>query len=163
MIGLELSWGLIAPWCQARGCSWLLISAHLQSGTPMATLDCLWVLMSANRCSAHEWLWLLMSSSPEKPCLAPWSNEHSWELKSNYEQGALRLWHSSALMSAHGAITQYSWVLKRAHECTWVHMSASEGLWALMTGDEFWCCFVVRAVVVVFIFVAVHIGLSYGE
>ena len=111
-----------------HGCSWVLIGIQEHSWLLLAAYECSWVLMGAHECS---WLLMITLKQPWTPkSLAQWSNEHSLELKSINEHGAMGLW---ALMSmrTHGAIATYSWGHLRAHERLWELISANESSWVL--------------------------------
>ena len=116
-----------------NGCSWVLIGNQEHSWLLLAAYECSWVLMGAHECS-----WLLMSTL-EQPwtllSLAPWSNEHSLELKSNHEHGTIGSW---ALISTHEHSWHHSTILMSARESSRAHMSAYESLWALMRSHECW-------------------------
>ena len=120
----------------AHKCLWLLLSALWQSRTLTASVGCLLVLISANGCSwvlkvAHEHhSWESLTHE-----LGAKSNEHSWEPIAVMKMAPWVNWHSSALMSAYGAIAPYSWVLMSAHERTCVIMRAQENLGECMSAE----------------------------
>ena len=107
----------ITPWRQVHENSWLLMSAHEQSWALMSTNQHSWALISSQEqivclwwlMSTYDQPWTLMS-------LAPWSNGHSWELKSSHEHGVMEPW---ALISTFAAKAPYSWVLMGPHEHSW--------------------------------------------
>ena len=116
-----------------HGCSWVLNGDHEHSKLLLAAYECSWGLMGA-----HKGSWLLISSTHEKPwawhhgsmstqessraviSMAPWTYERSW-----------------ALMSIHGTIALYSWVLVGAHEHTWVLMGAYDCSWQVVSAKLF--------------------------
>ena len=106
---------LIAHWRQVHENSWLLMGVHEQS----------WALLST-----HQHSWTLISSREQQGVLMI-AEEHLWPAMNTPELGAMEQWaliraqeqswawhrdhgHSSALMSAHGTIARYLWVLLRA-------------------------------------------------
>ena len=104
-----------------HGCSWVLIGNQEHSWLLLAAYECSWVLMGAHECS---WLLMITLKEPWTPkSLAQWSNEHSLELKSSNEHGAMGLW---ALMSTHGH-SWYHWnILMRVFESSWALIRAHE-------------------------------------
>ena len=145
----------MAPWHHAHDCFWALMSAHC-SMAPSS-----WVFMASPNCfswaimGTHEHPLALMGTNkqPRATMSVPdchWAlmsvHEHSWAL----DHGALSTheiskavismapWGhgcSSALMSDHGAIALYLWVLMSAHECTWVLMRAHQHSWEFMNAE----------------------------
>ena len=96
-----------------HGCSWVLMAAHECSWLLLASYECKWVLTGAQECSwlymsTHEQPWTLMSS-------APWSDEHTWELKRSHELGAMGPW---ALISTHEHLWRHSTILMSSNECS---------------------------------------------
>ena len=150
----ECWWASKVPWLHAHDCSWALMSTHCSmapsSGMFMAAQEWSWTIMST-----HEHPFALMSThkQPREAMSAPdyqWalmsSHEHSWA----WRHGAMNTHeslkavmilalkdhgHSMKLMSAHGAIAPYLWVLMIAHERTWVIMRAHECSWELISAD----------------------------
>ena len=139
----ECWWASKVPWLHATDCSWALMSTHCSmapsSGVFMAAQEWSWTIMST-----HEHPFALMSThkQPRESMRAPdyqWAlmscHGHSWAWRHgamNTHQSSrvvIRMaawghWNSSALMSDHGAISQYLLVLVRAHEHGWVLMRA---------------------------------------
>ena len=116
-----------------HGCSWVLIGNQEHSWLLLAAYECSWVLMGAHECS-----WLLMSTLEQQwtlLSLAPWSNEHTLELNSSHEHGPRGHGRSSALMSAHGIIVSYSWVILNAYERKLGLISTHERSWELIRAE----------------------------
>ena len=142
----ERSWVLMSAHSLMVPCSWLLLSSHecsLLHGAKLRSVHgCSWVingnqehswlLLAAYECSlglmgAHEGSGLLISSTHEKP----WAWRHGAMSTHGRSRAVMSMapWgyeHSSALMSAHGTIAPYSWVLDCAHKQTWALMGAHE-------------------------------------
>ena len=139
MSARECWWVPMTSWHHTHDYSWALMSAHY-SIAPR-----LWVPIAAHVCSlvirsTHGFSWLLMSAH-ECSWVLMIVHEHSWAAMNTPELGAMEQWaliriqeqswawdhgHSSALMSAHGTIAPYFWVLLSAHECIWALMRAHE-------------------------------------
>ena len=142
----QLSWVLLAPWCHAHECSWILMSAHECSWAAMSIHEQPWAYMSmvpwslmcTNECAlALEHSYSLMRTHIKQPwalmSIAQRPQKHSWVLRSIRDYSTmvpLKLiapWHHSdqclrVLRSAHGG----SWMFMGALECSWVFLSDPE-------------------------------------
>ena len=147
----ERSWLLMSAPGPMTPCSWLLLSSNecslLHGAKFRHVLCCSRVLMSNHK---HSWAPISTQKQPKEAMSDPdypWahitSHGHSCHgAMSTHE--SLRVvmsmapWghgNSSALMSAHGTIARFLWVLVRAHECSWVLIRAQECSWDLISGE----------------------------
>ena len=97
----QLSWVLLAPWCHAHECSWILMSTHECSWAAMSIHEhgaLITNVMCTNKCllalehsyspkHTHKQLWALMSMVPWPKHTLMSANTHLWLLR----HGALTL------------------------------------------------------------------------
>ena len=130
MTALELSWVLTTLLCQPHECSWLLMNgAHEKTWAIMTRVPISTHKQPREAMSAHDCQWTLKSSREHSGswCHAAMTTHESSKAVMNIApRGYGRSSHSRVIMPP----------LHHTHECSWVHMSARESLWELMTGQK---------------------------